>query len=364
MNLNIVNLKKFLIQSNFNKIFLLSGKNSFYKTGANKILNEFLIGKKIFLFLKKNYLPEYSELQEIITVKEKFDPDLIIAIGGGCVLDLAKISSVFTLKKNLKDKIKNSDFTNKINKVLAIPTTAGSGAESTSNAVIYINKIKYSVEGEKIKPDFYCLIPKLLLSSNKKLDGTAAFDAISQSIESLFSLKSNKESVSFAKKGLKILLKNKSSYFNQKNLINAHEMAIGANLSGKAISISKTIAPHALSYSFTTMFGVPHGHAVSLSLNKILKLNFFNQKQSVCNYDIKKRYDILFKLTNTRNIQELDIYFQNIKKEFKLEQDFKKLGINLKKDSKRIFSNVNQQRLQNNPIKLIKSDIPLIFEKY
>ena len=91
-------------------------------------------------------------------------------------------------------------------------------------------------------------------------------------------------------------------------------MAIGANLSGKAISISKTIAPHALSYSFTTMFGVPHGHAVSLSLNKILKLNFFNQKQSVCNYDIKKRYDILFKLTNTRNIQELDIYFQNIKK--------------------------------------------------
>ena len=57
-------------------------------------------------------------------------------------------------------------------------------------------------------------------------------------------------------------------------MINAHEMAIGANLSGKAISISKTIAPHALSYSFTTLFGVPHGPAVSLSLNKILKLNF------------------------------------------------------------------------------------------
>ena len=49
MNLNIVNLKKFLIQSNFNKIFIVQ-KNSFYKTGANKILNEFLIGKKFFCF--------------------------------------------------------------------------------------------------------------------------------------------------------------------------------------------------------------------------------------------------------------------------------------------------------------------------
>ena len=59
-------------------------------------------------------------------------------------------------------------------------------------------------------------------------------------------------------------------------------MAIGANLSGKAINISKTIAPHALSYSFTTMYGVPHGHAVSLSFNKILKFNFYNQNKANC----------------------------------------------------------------------------------
>lgn len=364
MNTNIPNIEKFIAKSNFNKIFILSGKNSFYKTGANKIFDKIFKKKKFVLYLKKNYLPEYSELKEIIRSKDKFNPDLIIAIGGGCVMDLAKISSVFSLKKNLKDKIKNSDFSTKINRVLAIPTTAGSGAESTSNAVIYINNIKYSVEGKEIKPDFFCLMPRLLLSSNKKLDGTAAFDAMSQSIESLFSLKSNKESIFYAKKGLKILLKNRKSFFNKKNLINAHQMAIGANLSGKAISISKTIAPHALSYSFTTMFGVPHGHAVSLSLNKILKLNFFNQKEAICNYDIKKRYDILFKLTNTKNIQELDDYLNIIKKEFKLEQDFKKLGINLKKESRKIFSNVNQERLKNNPIKLLKNNISAIFEKY
>ena len=56
-------------------------------------------------------------------------------------------------------------------------------------------------------------------------------------------------------------------------------MAVGANLAGKAINISKTIAPHAFSYSFTTLFGIPHGHAVSLSLNKVLKYNFFFQEK-------------------------------------------------------------------------------------
>ena len=56
-------------------------------------------------------------------------------------------------------------------------------------------------------------------------------------------------------------------------------MQLGANLAGKAIDISKTIAPHAISYPFTSMYGVPHGHAVSLSLNQILKFNYFNQNK-------------------------------------------------------------------------------------
>jgi alcohol dehydrogenase class IV len=214
-----------------------------------------------------------------------------------------------------------------------------------------------------VRPDYYCLIPNLLLSSNKYLDATAGFDAVSQAVESLFSQKSNQESIFFAKRSLKILLDN-DNFFAKKNILNSHKMAIGANLSGKAINISKTIAPHALSYSFTTMYGVPHGHAVSLSFNKILKFNFYNQSKAICKYDLKKRYETLFKITKTKNIQELDHYFINFKKKLKLEQNFNKLGINLKRDSRKIFSKVNDQRLKNNPIQLLKTDISLIFEKY
>ncbi len=361
---NIKSIKKFILKNKIHKIFIISGKNSFYKTGADKLFLDIFKENKIFLYLKKNFLPEYTELKNIIEIKEKFKPDLIVAIGGGCAMDLAKISSVFRLEKNLKNKIFNSDISTKKNKVLAIPTTAGSGAEVTSNAVIYINKVKYSLENEKVRPDYYCLIPKLLLSSSNYLDATAGFDAISQAVESLFSQKSNSESIFFAKKSLKILLNNNKFFFAQKNITNAHKMAIGANLAGKAINISKTIAPHALSYSFTTMYGVPHGHAVSLSFNQVLKFNFFNQKKAICKYDIKKRYDMLFQITKTKNIQDLDSYFDNFKKKLKLEQNFKKLGINLERDFGKIFLRLNEQRLKNNPIKLLKTDISAIFEKY
>ena len=167
-----------------------------------------------------------------------------------------KFQVSFTKLEILKKKQLIQIFQKKI-KVLAIPTTAGSGAEVTSNAVIYIKNIKYSVEGELIKPDYFFLIPKLLKSSNLILDATTCFDAVSQSIESMFSKKSNKESLFYAEKSLKILLKNSLNYINSKNLNNSHKMLVGANLAGRAINISKTIAPHALSYLSQLYTGSP-----------------------------------------------------------------------------------------------------------
>ena len=61
-----------------------------------------------------------------------------------------------------------------------------------------------------------------------------------------------------------------------------------------------------------------HGHAVSLSLNKVLKYNFFHQEKANCNFDIKQRYNIVFQLTKTKSIFELDNYLINLKKKFQI----------------------------------------------
>ena len=107
-------------------------------------------------------------------------------------------------------------------------------------------------------------MPELLISSSQKIKASAGFDAIAQSLESLVSKKSNSKSVIFASKSLQISIKSFDNYLSNPTLHNAGKMSIASHLAGKAINISKTTAPHAASYPFTSFFNISHGHAVSL----------------------------------------------------------------------------------------------------
>ena len=108
-----------------------------------------------------------------------------MAIGGGSVLDYAKIANVLFDSQNLIEEISNLNYkiNRKFAKLVAIPTTAGSGAEVTSNAVIYINKVKYSVEDNSLRPNFFFfIIPELVSRASKIfIKFSAGFDAICSS---------------------------------------------------------------------------------------------------------------------------------------------------------------------------------------
>ena len=105
---------------------------------------------------------------KIIQNIKKFQPDLILAIGGGSVLDYAKIANVLANSENIISEIKHSNYEiKKFTKLVAIPTTAGSGAEVTSNAVIYIDNIKYSIENDKLIPDYF-FSSRDIISGSKK----------------------------------------------------------------------------------------------------------------------------------------------------------------------------------------------------
>jgi len=349
----------------FKKVLIICGETSYKSSGANKILDKFLSNTNTKYFFKKFSYPEVEELKLIIEEIKKFSPDLIVAVGGGSVIDYAKIANVLTNNNNLNQEIIKSAYKvkKKFTKLLAIPTTAGSGAEVTSNAVIYIDKIKYSIEGNELRPDFFFLIPELVIGASKKIKSSAGFDAIAQAIESLISKKSNERSVEFSKKSLDISLKYYLDYLNNPNIENTSAMCIAANLSGEAISISKTTAPHAVSYPFTSIYNVSHGHAVSLTLNKFLKFNFENIAKANCDFNLQDRYNIIFDLTKTTNFSSLDEYLKSLKKKANLENDFTKLGIDINKDYSSIISGVNILRLSNNPVELKKEDLKEIIQK-
>ena len=349
---------KFINDKNFKKIFILCGKNSFITSGAKNLFKK-IDNKEIKFFYKKSEIPILNELIEIIREIKDFKPDLFLAIGGGGVIDYAKIANVVDIRSDLAELIVNYSypFKKKYTKLAVIPTTAGSGAEVTSNAVIYVNEIKYSFESELLIPDFFFLIPEFLISAPNKIKASAGFDAIAQALESLISKKSNEESVDYATKSLNISVNSFLPFLDNPNIKNAAEMSIASNLAGKAINISKTTAPHAASYPFTSLYNISHGHAVSLFFEKFFKFNYQNLNKSETYFDLKKRFDLMFHLFNVQNIDEFNLKISLMKKKSKLEDSLPKLNINAKNNSKNILNGINLLRLGNNPVKIIEKDI-------
>jgi alcohol dehydrogenase class IV len=352
-------IKKFIHDISFRKIFVLCGKKSFVTSGAEIFFKELLNNKETKLFYKNSELPILEELIDIINAIKDFKPDLILAVGGGAVIDYAKIANVVDIRDDLRELIVSYSypFQSKYTKLAVIPTTAGSGAEVTSNAVIYVDGIKHSFESKLLIPDNFFLIPEFLISAPNKIKASAGFDAIAQALESLVSKKSNEQSVEYASKSLRVSVNSYISFLNEPNLKNATEMSIASNLAGKAISISKTTAPHAASYPFTSLFNISHGHAVGLFFENFFKFNFDNLNRSETSFDLKKRFDLIFDLFGVKGINDFNSKITLIKQQAKLEDNLETLNIDIKQSSEKIIKGINLLRLGNNPVKIDGKDI-------
>ena len=134
-------------------------------------------------------------------------------------------------------------------------------------------------------------------------------------------------------------------------------MCEAAHLAGKAICISKTTAPHAVSYPFTSLFNISHGHAVSLFFEKFFKFNYNNLEKADTGFDLKQRFHLIFNLLDVKNINEFNLKISMIKKQAKLEDNLKKLNIDISQSSDKIIKGINLLRLGNNPVKIDHSDI-------
>ena len=355
---------KFVNDKSFKKIFVLCGKKSFVNSGAKNLLKR-IKNSEVKLSYKKSEIPILEELIEIIKEIKNFKPDLFLAIGGGAVIDYAKIVNVVDIRDDLAELIVNYKypFNKKYTKLAVIPTTAGSGAEVTSNAVIYVDGIKHSFESELLLPDHFFLVPEFLISAPNKIKASAGFDAIAQALESLVSRKSNDKSVEYASKSLRVSVNSFISFINDPNMKNATEMSIASNLAGKAISISKTTAPHATSYPFTSLFNISHGHAVGLFFEKFFKFNYEHLNKSETSFDLNERFNLIFKLFDVPDINSFNSKISLIKKQAKLEDDLTKLNIDIIKSSEDVLKGINLLRLGNNPVKIDGKDILKIISK-
>ena len=347
------------------KILFVTANKSFIKLNIKSLIEPITnkyISKRFFGFDNN---PKLTDVNKGIKVLKGFQPDIIISIGGGSVMDMGKLINILSQNPKYKDLIRNnSNF--KISKIplIAIPTTSGTGSESTSFSVIYINNKKYSVSDMSMLPDYALIDTSLSSTMSKKLRASSAFDAFSQSIESYWSINSTKASKILSIQAIKLIHTNLiKSLNNDKSARTA--MAKAANLSGQAINITKTTAPHALSYRISTKYGLQHGHAVALTLGKFFILNY---PQNDINISDRRGYKFvmstmksLFNALGVKSSKEASDYWYNLMKKTGLEPNINIACSLTKNDLLGIIRGVDQFRLKNNPIKVTDKDMLGVF---
>ncbi|MCL2128778.1 MAG: phosphonoacetaldehyde reductase [Treponema sp.] len=344
------NLGSILDNLHITKAFLVTGKKSFAECGAETYIQKI---KNVEFIQFNNFKndPRKEDVDIGMQLFRQSGADAIIALGGGSAIDMAKLIGHFSAKNKIP--------------FLAIPTTAGSGSEATSFAVMYENKIKSSIEDKSILPDIVIIDPSLTMSLPPFITAVSGMDALCHAIESYWSINSTNESKEYAKKAMTIILNDLPETVNNPSVKLRLNMLLAANLAGKAINISKTTAAHAVSYALTSYFSVPHGLAVSFLIPDLLVYNYNvteNDAEDTRGVDyIKKNIDEIYHIFGGKNSFDAKNIFNRFVDTLGLPANLSSYGIK-KSDIDLIISNINNERLKNNPRKIEMGEFRKLFE--
>ncbi|MDR1742510.1 MAG: phosphonoacetaldehyde reductase [Dysgonamonadaceae bacterium] len=360
---SIESLRHELKNRDVHSALLVRDKNAYFQCGASKAVEYATEGLNIhiteFYDFEKN--PKIEDVKKGLSFLDECNPDLIIGIGGGSALDMAKLMRFF---HSFEGDIAGGQYVNtkSVIPLIAIPTTAGTGSESTHFAVVYRDSVKYSVAHDEMLPDAAIVYPPFTYSASPYLAACTGFDALSQAIEAWWNVNANPESDEYARKAIRLLWENLPPAVNLQPTEAKNKVAEGAHWAGKAINITKTTAPHAMSYAFTTLYGIPHGHAVALTFPFWAEINcrcsekLLSEKLTPDRY--KSKIDELLKMLNftgNESVSDLFIrYITNLHLSFNLPEDI---------DKEAVLKKINLERLQNNPCKIDDSMARRVFDK-
>ncbi|HMS63837.1 MAG TPA: phosphonoacetaldehyde reductase [Ignavibacteria bacterium] len=366
---SIGKLKDILLRNSARKIFLVTGKKSFEESGLKKVTEDLTSDFQIFRYSDFSENPKAEDVEKGIELFRNSGCDTIVAAGGGSVIDTGKLINILSAQSESPENyITGKSVISKQGKLfIAIPTTSGAGSEATHFAVVYLDKEKYSLAHEFILPDIVITDPELTFSVPPYVTAVSGIDAFSQAIESYWCINSNKESKQFSSEAIKLIFGNIVSAVKSPSEENRMNMSKAANLSGKAINITKTTAPHAISYSLTSYFGVPHGQAVSLTLGEFLKYNYevtendINDKRGVS--FVKNTIEEISELLGCSSVCEARDKINLLMREIGLKTKLSETGIVSPENINLILENVNTERLQNNPRSLTRENLNSILKK-
>ena len=335
--MGIENLKNITERLNVKKYMVVCGKSFHYSGFEQDVIN---LGVPYVIFNGFTVNPLHKDVDKGVELLKKECCDAILAIGGGSAIDVAKCIKL------------DGDFSVPL---IAIPTTAGTGSESTRHIVVYKDDKKQSISDERIIPDFAILDAKGLKTLPDYQKKCALLDALCQAIESRWCNLATSDSVYNAETAIKMIMANKDAYINEGDERASENILLASNYAGRAINVTATTSAHAMSYKLSAVYGIPHGYAVAISLPYI-----WEEMLKIADDNIRLRFNSIANALGTATVEEGIEVIKNILKEFCMN---KLPNIDRKIDLEEFVCSVNPERLKNNPVPFTKEQIEMLYKK-
>lgn len=347
------------------RVFLVCGGRSFEASGAGLALPALDLVAQVLRWSDFAPNTDAADLVRGLALMESFQPDLVLGVGGGSAMDMAKLLCAFagvTDADKLADAIRSGDAVDgRGQRLVLAPTTSGSGSEATHFAVVYIDDQKFSVAGAPLLPDVVVLDPALTLSGSPYQRATSGIDAVAQAMESLWAAGATPLSRRYARHALGHLLPAIDPFVNAPDERSARAMAIGSHLAGRAIDISKTTAAHALSYGITKGYGLSHGHAVAMTLGAFIEAHAVagddRLQPAVRPEDHAEAMRDVLGALGAENPADARSRFVALAERVGLTMGLDRIGAGDRGALEALAAGVNVERLGNNPVRFTEIEL-------
>lgn len=299
--------------------------------------------------------PTYLQAEAIVEEFRAVNADLIVAVGGGSVMDIAKLASIAdTGACRIRDMLSDPLIGKKQIPTLLIPTTAGTGSEATPNSIVAVPEqdLKVGIVNPAMMADYVILDGEMIRTLPPGIAAATGIDALAHAIECYTSNKANPFSDLFALKALKLIFASlEEACCNQDAMEAKNNMLLAAFYGGVAITASGTTAVHALSYPLGGKYHIAHGISNAIMLLPVMRFN-----KAACLKEFAAVYDSLWgtqaggldekaALTGEEKADRLLERMEGLIRNLKIPSSLREFGVDAKDLDTLVEGGMNVQRL-------------------
>ncbi len=323
-----------------------------------QLQNIFSVFNQNSIFSNIGSNPTFESCRQAIDFSNKEEFDGIIAIGGGSVMDTAKVvmASMGTGINDVAKLLKvTAPYEARVPGIF-IPTTHGTGSEVTMWATIWNmkEKKKYSLSHPDLYPDIAVLNGTLTLSLPVHISLTTTLDALSHSFEAIWNKNANPQSTEYAIEAIILILENiKELKSDLKNNVVRTKLLKASNIAGLAFSNTKTAAAHSISYPLTLRFKIPHGIACSMVMLPLIKIN---------KIAIERELHMILKKLNLSKVSDLEKQIKEIPGDI-IKYTLTDWGVRKEHLEELVKQSFTRERMENNIIDLSEERVRWILEE-